>query len=297
MANMMNNGIIEGVLAEIDLQERVWNGSDVISGKVVVRVKAPIVKGGPVVECDTPVQFFTKKLTNSGNPNPSYNDVSTILHEGKSIATVGEADADGVRLTGIRVTMNDYYGRDGRYISFPRINGSFIRVVPKSQLNPVAKVDLDLIIRDMKHEVDKDGIETGRFFINGINIGFNDYTDIIPIVTENPEYIASIGAVYQPGDAITASVRLNFTQKTTTTYQEVEIGEPIERTRTVTVSDLVIAAISRNDRIVEMYSSEQVKACLEKRNQRIEGKKMASQQSANAERTQNVAQSRIDLGF
>lgn len=297
MANMMNNGIVEGILAEIDLQERVWNNSDVISGKVVVRVKAPVVKNGPVVECDVPVSFFSKKLTSNGGVNPSYSDLNTILHEGKSIAAVGIEQADAVRLTSVRVTMNEYYGRDGRFISFPRVNGSFIRIIPKTQMNPTAKVDMDFIIRDMKHETDKDGIETGRFFINGINIGFNDYTDIIPIVTENPEYISSIEAVYQPGDAITASVRLNFSQKTETTYQEVEIGDPIERTRTITVSDLVIAAINRNNRLIEMYSSEQVKSALEKRNQRIENKKISGQKAATTERTQNVAQSRIDLGF
>lgn len=297
MANMMNNGMVEGILAEIDLQERVWNNSDVITGKVIVRVKAPVVKNGPVIECDIPVRFFSKKITSKGGENPSYTDLSTILHEGKSIAAVGVEQADAVRLTSVRVTMNEYYGRDGRFISFPRVNGSFIRIIPKTQMNPTAKVDMDFIIRDMKHETDKDGIETGRFFINGINIGFNDYTDIIPIVTENPEYISSIEAVYQPGDAITASVRLNFSQKTETTYQEVEIGDPIERTRTISVSDLVIAAINRNNRLIEMYSSEQVKSALEKRNQRLENQKLNGQKAATTERTQNVAQSRIDLGF
>ena len=107
----------------------------------------------------------------------------------------------------------------------------------------------------------------------------------------------ALPAMAAPGDAITASVRLNFSQKTETTYQEVEIVDPIERTRTISVSDLVIAAINRNNRLIEMYSSEQVKSALEKRNQRIENKKISGQKAATTERTQNVAQSRIDLGF
>ena len=46
-----------------------------------------------------------------------------------------------------------------------------------------------------------------------------------------------------------------------------------------------------------MYSSEQVKSALEKRNQRLENQKLNGQKAATTERTQNVAQSRIDLGF
>lgn len=297
MANMNNNGIIEGVLSEIDLAQKVWNGNDVISGKVIVKVSAPVVKDGPVVDCEVPVQFFTKKMTNAGVENPAYTDLNHIMTEGKSIASVGEENADCVRITSARVVMNEYYARDGHFVSFPRVNGSFIRVIPKSQVVPTAKADIDFIIRDIKHEVDKDGVETGRLFINGINIGYNNYTDILPIVTDNPEYISAIEAVYQPGDAITASVRLLFSQKTEKTYQEVEIGDPIERVRTVSVSDLVISAISRNDRLIEMYSSEDVKRCLEARNARLEDRKVKNQQTGNVERNQSSTKARIDLGF
>ena len=297
MANMNNDGIVEGILSEIDLTQRVWNKDDVIAGKIIVKVVAPVVKDGPVIDCEIPVHFFTKKITNAGVENPAYAELNRIMTEGKSIASVGVENADCVRITKARVVMNDYYGRDGHFISYPRVNGSFIRVIPQSQLVPTAKADIDFIIRDIKHEVDKDGVETGRLFINGINIGFNNYTDILPIVTDNPEYISAIEAVYQPGDAITASVRLLFSQKTEKTYQEVEIGDPIEHVRTISVSDLVISAISRNDRLIEMYSSEDVKKCLDARNARLEEKKVKNQNTGNVERNQSSAKARLDLGF
>lgn len=297
MANMNNNGIIEGILSEIDLASKVWNNNDVISGKVIVKVVAPVVKDGPTVDCEVPVQFFVKKMTNNGTENPAYTDLHKILTKGKSIAAVGEEAADCVRITSARVVMNEYYGRNGQFVSFPRVNGSFIKVIPRTQMMPKASADIDFIIRDIKHETDRDGIETGRLFINGINIGYNNYTDILPIVTDNPEYISAIEAVYQPGDAITASVRLFFSQKTEKTFQEVEIGDPIERVRTISVSDLVISAISRNDRLIEMYSSEDVKKCLEARNARLEDRKEKNQQTGTVERNQSSAKSRIDLGF
>ncbi len=297
MANMNNNGVIEGILSEIDLNTRVWNNNDVISGKVIVKVVAPVVKDGPEVECEIPVQFFVKKMTNNGTENPAYTDLNKILTEGKSIAAVGEEAADCVRITSARVVMNEYYSRSGQFVSFPRVNGSFIRVIPRNQMMPKASADIDLIIKDIKHETDRDGVETGRLFINGINIGFNNYTDILPIVTENPEYISAIEAVYQPGDAITASVRLFFSQKTEKTYQEVEIGDPIERVRTISVSDLIISAISRNDRLIEMYSGEDVRKCLEARNARLEDRKEKNQQTGTVERNQSSAKSRIDIGF
>lgn len=298
MSKEMNNYVIvEGILSEIGLEKAKWQDSDVIRGDLTVKVVAPIVKNGPDVEAYVPVRFFAKKLTNAGNENPAYTSLEKVLDTGKSIAAVGEADADCVSIRGARLQMNEYYTPDGRFVSFPIINGSFVNIISKANMMPQAKADVTVVVDKMIHETDKDGVETGKLILTGVTLGFGGWADVLPFVTENPQYIAALEATYKHGDPINISAKLNFSSITTIEYEEVEIGDPIERARTKRISEAVIAAVRSADNIMDSITGDDIREGLDKRNARNEERKNRTNKASTTERSKANLQAKINLGF
>ena len=298
---MLNNVVGEGVLSEIGLERSSYVKDGVkfecIRGDVKVRVVTPIEQGGEPAELEVPVRFFTKKLTNAGNENPAYANLADIIDNGKSIAAVGAEDADCVRVTGARIAMQEYYTPDGRFVSFPSVNGSFINVVKRGDMEPKAKAEIEMVVQSMKHLTDKEGIETGALQINGITVGYGEYTDIIPFVTSNPKYVAAIEASYSEGDIMKVVACLNFSSRTEKSYEEVAIGEPIERVRTINVSDLVIASVAPSNLSDGDIDSADLQACLAKRTARIEAAREKANAKKNGDRNKNTEKAKVNLGF
>lgn len=298
---MSNNVVIEGILSEIGLEKSnyVKDGikHECVRGEVKVKVNTPLEQNGEVKELEVPVRFFTRKLTNAGNENPSYANLVGLIDNGKSIAAVGIDGADRVRITGARVSMQEYYTPDGRFVSFPAINGSFVNIIKDADMEPKAKAEIEVVIQNMKHVTDKDGVETGELRINGITVGYNGYTDIIPFTTSNPKYVAAIEATYNEGDVMKVVACLNFSSRTEKTYEEVAIGEPIERVKTINVSDLVIASIAPANLTDADIEPADLKACLEARTARLDAAKSKASAKKNDERNKNTEKAKASLGF
>ena len=298
---MVNNVVVEGILSEIGLERSnyVKNGikHECIRGEVKVRVNTPIEQGGEVKELEVPIRFFTRKLTNAGNENPSYSNLAELIDNGKSIAAVGVEEADAVRVTGARISMQEYYTPDGRFVSFPSVNGSFVNVIKKSDMQPKAKAEVEMVIQKMIDVTDKDGIETGTLQIAGITVGYGEYTDVVPFVTSNPAYVAAIKATYDEGDIMKVVACLNFSSRTETTYEKVAIGEPIERHRTINISDLVIASVAPTDLTDSDIEPADLQKCLAARTNRIEEAKAKAAANKNAARNKNTEKAKASLGF
>ena len=133
---------IEGVLAEIDIKPGsfVKNGQTVesIGGSIIVKVIQKI--SGEEKELAIPVHMFASKLTNKGTPNPAYDSIKKSMDEYTSIAASenGEDGADRIRITSGSIRMNEYYSQDGRLVSFPRVNASFVQKINKGDCKPEA---------------------------------------------------------------------------------------------------------------------------------------------------------------
>jgi hypothetical protein len=302
MANEMTNSVvIEGILSEVGLERSSYVKDGVthncVRGEIKVRVVMPIEQNAEPVELEIPVRFFTKKLTNAGNENPSYTNLCEIIDNAKSIATVGLDEADCVRVTGARVSMQEYYTPDGRLISFPAVNASFVNVIKRSDMEFKANAEVEIVIQHMKHVVDKDGIDTGALQIVGATIGYGGYADVIPFVTSNPTYVQAIEATYSEGDSMKVVARMNFSSRTEKTYEQVAIGEPIERVKTIKISDLVIASAAPAELTGECENPEYLNECLNKRTARLEAAKGKANSKKNAERNKATEQAKRNLGF
>lgn len=294
LKEMVNNVVVEGLLSEINLKklEYTKDGEKKKGINGNIKIKAVIPFDGEDKTLEVPVYFFVSELTNKGNTNPAYVNLETVIDTGNSIAAVGEDNASAVRVIGT-VRMNEYFTPDGRFINMPRVNASFVNFIKKEEMNMKAQFDAEVYITKMVMDTNKDGIETGVLRIYGANVGYNDYTDVIPIITNNPKYVDAIKATYREGDVIKLSAKLDFSNKVIKTYEEVAIGEPIEHTRTVSTNDLYITGIGISNNAAS-YSPDDIKACLTAREKRINDRK----EKANKKPTSNGTKvSAANLGF
>jgi hypothetical protein len=89
-------------------------------------------------------------------------------------------------------------------------------------------------------ETDKDGVETDRYKINGFIPQYGGKVDVVPFVAINKGVVDAVSNYWNEGDTVKAAGKLNFSQSVETRLQEVDFGDPIETTRTINVSELII---------------------------------------------------------
>ena len=301
MNEMTNNVVVEGILSEVGLERATYVKDgvthDCVRGEIKVRVVTPLQQNSDPVELEVPIRFFTKKLTNAGNENPSYTNLCDIIDNAKSIATVGIEAADCVRVTGGRITMQEYYTPDGRLMSYPSVSASFVNVIKASDMEPKAKAEVTVVAQNIRRLTDKEGIETGALQITGVTIGYGGYADVIPFVTSNPAYVSGIEASFSEGDTMKIVACMNFTSRTEKTYEQVAIGEPIERVKTIRVNDLVIVSVGPAELNDEDIDPNELKECLNKRTARLEAAKAKASAKKGAERSKAAEQAKKNLGF
>lgn len=233
---------IEGILSEVDIKTGSFkkNGTDVnsIGGVIKIRVNQKI--NGVDTELEVPVHLFAAQYTNSGAPNPAYESIARVKNEYVSIAASDIDHADRVRITRGALQMNEYYGQDGRLISFPRISASFISKIKKEDCKPDASFSIVFMVGNKGYETDKDGVETDRYKITGMVPQYGGKIDVMPFYAINKGVIDGVSNYWNQGDTVKAAGKLNFTSRTETRTIEVDFGEPTEETRTITVSELII---------------------------------------------------------
>lgn len=240
---------IEGVLAEIDIKPGTFNKNgqtmESIGGSITVKVTQKI--SGEEKELAIPIHMFASKLTNKGTPNPAYESIKRIADEYVSIAASenGEDGADRVRITNASIRMNEYYSQDGRLISFPRVNASFVQKINKSDCKPEATYMTEFVVANKSEEIDNHGEETGRYRIDAIIPQYGGKVDVVPMYAQSPGVIDAVKTYWEIGNTVKANGRLDFSATTETTIEEVDFGEPIEKTRTINRSDLIITGGSQ----------------------------------------------------
>jgi len=239
---------IEGILSEIDLKPTSFmkNGKnmDAIGGSIIVKVVQKI--SGKEKELMIPVHMFASRITNKGTPNPAYESIKKVMDEYVSIAAAGnEEQADRIRITNANIRMNEYYAQDGRLVSFPRVNASFISKIRKDECKPEATFTAQFAVGKKDEELDRNGEPTGRYRIDALLPQYGGKVDVVPLYAESEGVISAISTYWEVGDTVKANGRLDFSSTTEVTYQEVDFGEPVEQVRTINKSDLIITGGSQ----------------------------------------------------
>lgn len=295
---------IEGILSETDLKygSYVKNGKtmETITGTIKVKVVQQV--NGEENNLEIPIQMFANKHKKDGTINPAYESAERVMKDYVSIAAAGgEEGADRVRITSGKIQMNEYYGRGENLVSFPRISASFITKVKKEECKPQATFAAEFYVVSMDNELNRDGEETGRYIIKGILPQYGGKIDVVNFIAVAPGVINAVSSYWNVGDTVKANGRLNFSSKTETVIKEVDFGEPIEQTRTINVSDLIITGGSQTPMEGEFaFDGDDIKAAAAERKSRLEELKKSNHDKAKNKTQTAPAQNRIsaqDLGF
>jgi len=299
-----NRAKIEGILAEIDIKPGSFmkNGQmvDSIGGSIIVKVTQKI--SGEEKELAIPVHMFASKLTNKGTPNPAYESIKKIADEYISIAAseTGEDGADRIRITNANVRMNEYYSQDGRLVSFPRVNASFVQKIAKSDCKPEATFTAEFVVGAKNDEIGMNGEPTGRYRIDAIVPQYGGKVDVVPMYAQSQGVISAVSQYWEVGDTVKANGRLDFSATTETIIEEVDFGEPIEKTRTINRSDLIITGGSQEPLEGDFaFDYSEIQSALADRKIRLEKQKDKDMSRAASRQTppQNAKNGFADLGF
>jgi len=304
MLRQADNSVkIEGVLAEVDIKQSqfTYDGQvkDAIGGKILVKVNQKI--GGKPMELMVPVYCFATKYTKKGTLNPAWESINRLMTEFVSIAAAGgEEKADRIRIPKGDIRMNEYYSPDGKLISYPRIHASFFNKIKKEDCNSEASFILQFAVASMSDETDRNGEPTGRTVVKALVPQYGGKVDVIPLIAASPNVVDAITTYWEVGDTVKANGRINFSSMTEIVYEEVDFGEPVEKVRTVNVSDLILTGGSQTPLEGEFaFEKADLDAALAERKARLEGKRDKDMSATSSRKTplQKPKAGFDDLGF
>ena len=271
-----------------------------IGGTIKIRVEQRLTKADqqPTI-LEVPVQMFASELKNDGAPNPAYENIMKVMNEYVSIAASDEARADRIRITNGQIKMNEYYGQSGNLVSFPRINASFISKVKREDFKPEATFSVTFAVASKGYETDKDGVETEKYSITGILPQYGGKVDVIKFYTASKNVTEAISEYWEQGDTVRASGKLNFTSRTETVLTEVDFGDPVEDTRTISISELLITGGSSTPLEGEFaYDQDEIMSALAERKARLAELKENSKKSGSKKAPAQTSGNKFkDLGF
>lgn len=247
MLEQINNGNIvrvEGILSEVDLEKTTMtkNGitSNVIRGSFKVRVDTMV--GDEPVVLEIPIKVFSTEYTKENKLSAAYEQLTRLKDEFVSIAASDIDHADRVRVGGATLNMNEYYNKNGQFISFPQVMARFVSKVPADKCHPEASFAVTCSIGKMAPVYDAEGIETGDYCITALVPQYGGKVDVVPIIARNRGVVEAVTRLWSEGQTVVAKGRLNFTSRIESVVQEVAFGTPETRTRTVSVSELILTS-------------------------------------------------------
>lgn len=296
-----NSVRIEGLLSEINLKygSYVKNGTTVetIGGDIKVLVHQEI--NGEPNDLIIPVYMFSPKLTNKGAPNPAYESIEKVLKEFVSIAAAGQSGADKIRITNGTIRMNEYYNQQGQLVSFPRVNASFVQKAT-GEFRPEASWALEFAVSSLDFVTDSEGIELDpkKLRIKVIVPQYGGKVDTMELFATNPRVIDAITSYWENGKTYTAKGRLNFTSTTEEVIEELDFGEPDVRTKTVSVSELIVTKGTQAPLEDDMaFEPADLSAALKEHKAYLETLKDKTSQKPKATPAPTSSNQAFDLGF
>lgn len=148
-----------------------------------------------------------------GSENKTFAGVMTVMNEYKSIADVGEDEADRVRASG-QINLFRSNNNGNEIVSYT--SNFFNRIKANQEFEPKAEFEIEMYIKSLVPEINKDGEETGRYKIVGWVPTFNGIEPLDLIVPE--ELADQVSNIYEPKQ--TARFYGNIVQNVT--YETIE---------------------------------------------------------------------------
>jgi len=279
--------ISEGIVSEIDLKEVTEEGKKRVEGSVTVKTG------------DTNFIRYNVKVnekTANGTDNKTYAGIQTVMNEYKSIAQVGEDEADRVRVSG---DLNIYTGQNGTVVGYK--SNFFNRLKNPDEMEQKAEFSVEVFISSIVPEVNTNGEETGRIVVNGWVPTFNGI-EPVKLVAEG-DVASAVDSTFEPGQTVEFYGDMVNSRVEKVTEIPVAIGKPRRKVETSYKNELVITGASEayeeGVSAEKPYEADTIKAAIQERQNKLEeakAKAQSGQKSASAAKPSGKASGRT-LGF
>lgn len=193
-----------GVVSDKKLEIKTENGIRTIEGTLTI-------KTADTNFVQMRVRCADKKR--DGSENKTFAGVMTVMNEYKSIADVGEDEADRVRASG-QINLFRSNNNGNEIVSYT--SNFFNRIKANQAFEPKAEFEIEMYIKSLVPEMNKEGEETGRYKIVGWVPTFNGIEPLGLIVSE--ELADQVSSIYEPKQ--TARFYGNIVQNVT--YETIE---------------------------------------------------------------------------
>ena len=258
---------IEGLVSEKDLAVKTEDGKTKITGSLTVKTSdVNFVK----------FNVNVNEKTNAGTDNKCYAGLLTVMNEYKTIAEVGEAEADKVKVNG---DLNLYTSAQSGANIVGFKSNFFNRVKPNEDFEQKAEFSVEVFISSIIPEINTDGDETGRVLVKG---WVPTYNGIEPITLVAAEDVASaVESTFEPGQTVEFDGDIVNNRIETVTEIPMAIGKPKKKVKVEYKNELLITGASsayEEDVTPEKpYEAEVIKAAIQERTNKLEEAKAKAQ--------------------
>lgn len=276
-----------GIVSEKDLKVVTEEGATKIQGSLTVKTS------------DTNFVRFNVNVnekTKAGTDNKAFPGIKTVMEEYKSIAEVGEEEADRVKVNG---DLNIYTGQNGTIVGYK--SNFFKRLRDPEKFEPKAEFAVEVFVSSIAPEMNSDGDETGRIVVNGWTA---TYAGVEPVkLVAEGDIASAVDSTFEPGQTVEFYGDLVNSKVEKVTEIPVAIGKPRRKVETSYKNELVITGASEayEEGITpeKPYEAEVIKAAIQERQNRLEeakAKAQSGQKSTGAAKPSGKASGRT-LGF
>lgn len=259
---------VEGVVSEKDLKVVTEDGATKIQGSLTVKTGDT-----NFIRFNVNVNEKTKNRTE----NKTFAGIKTVMEEYKSIAEVGEDEADKVRVNG---DLNIYTGQNGVVVGYK--SNFFNRLKNPDELDPKAEFTIEVFISSIAPEVDTDGEETGRVVVNGWTA---TYAGVEPIkLLAEGDVASAVDSTFEPGQTVEFYGDVINSRIEKITEIPVAIGKPRKKVETSYKNELIITGASEayEEGVTpeKPYEADVIKAAIQERQNKLEEAKAKAQNTS-----------------
>ena len=276
-----------GIVSEKDLRVVTEDGATKIQGSLTVKTDET-----NFIRFNVNVNEKTKNNTD----NKTFAGLMTVMEEYKSIAEVGEEEADKVRVNG---DLNIYTGQNGTIVGYK--SNFFNRLKNPDEFEPKAEFTVEVFISSIAPEVDTDGEETGRVVVNGWTA---TYSGVEPVkLLAEGEIASAVDSTFEPGQTVAFYGDVVNSRVEKVTEMPVAIGKPRKDVKISYKNELIITGASEayEEGVTpeKPYEADVIKAAIQERQNRLEeakAKAQSGQKTTGAAKPSGKASGRT-LGF
>jgi hypothetical protein len=275
-----NNVVIEGILAENNLEKFSSDNGEGIRGDLVIKTGEFSFH---------PVKFLVSKYKADKSENGSYKKIEEAM-ELVGIANVQDEDeADKISITSGKIGLEEYYQKD-QLRAFNKVSSNFIKKInPSDIFNPRAEFRVEFYLHSIVEEI-KDDEATGRVFLKALIPMYGGKIIPFTFVVSDNDIISFLDSSVSKGDTLKVYGEVVNTVMTQEIEEKVHVGKPVKTIKKTTVREFEITSMELpyDEDNLKKYTKDEIKAASAAREIYLQGLKKKSEDKESGKGSKGV---------